>query len=41
MKDLDNAPICKQLYTRSVDAVYQHVFDSYWDDMHSVYDRAA
>jgi hypothetical protein len=23
------------------DAVYQHVLDSYWDDGHSVYDRAA
>jgi hypothetical protein len=23
------------------DVVYQHVFDSYWDDGHSVYDRAA
>ena len=23
------------------DAVYQHVFDSYWDDGRSVYDRVA
>src|SRR6266516_5460779 len=30
-----------QLYAQKCDAVYQHVFDSYWDDGHSVYDRAA
>lgn len=31
----------RQLYAQKCSAVYQHVFDSYWDDGHSVYDRAA
>lgn len=26
------------LYREKCDAVYQHVYDSYWDDGHSVYD---
>jgi hypothetical protein len=30
-----------QLYAQKCDVVYQHVFDSYWDDGHSVDDRAA
>jgi type I restriction enzyme R subunit len=28
-------------YAQKCDAVYQHVFDSYWDDGKSVYDRVA
>jgi type I restriction enzyme R subunit len=28
-------------YAQKCDAVYQHIFDSYWDDGHSVYDHAA
>jgi type I restriction enzyme R subunit len=38
---LDRLPekyTCK-IYAEKCDAVYQHVFDSYWDDGHSVYDR--
>jgi hypothetical protein len=31
----------RPIYAQKCDAVYQHVFDSYWDDGHSVYDRAA
>ena len=31
----------RQLYAQKCEAVYQHVFDSYWDDGHSVYDKAA
>ena len=31
----------RQIYAQKCDAVYQHVFDSYWDDGHSVYDQAA
>ena len=31
----------RPVYAQKCDAVYQHVFDSYWDDGHSVYDRAA
>ena len=31
----------RQLYAQKCDAVYQHVFESYWDDGHSVYDVAA
>jgi type I restriction enzyme, R subunit len=27
----------RQIYAQKCDAVYQHVFDSYWDDGHSVY----
>ncbi len=40
---LDRLPeaFTRQLYAQKCDAVYQHVFDSYWDDGHSVYDRAA
>jgi len=40
---LDQLPeaFSRQLYTQKCDAVYQHVFDSYWDDGHSVYERAA
>jgi type I restriction enzyme, R subunit len=40
---LDRLPekYTRPIYAQKCDAVYQHVFDSYWDDMHSVYDRAA
>jgi type I restriction enzyme R subunit len=40
---LDRLPeaYSRQLYAQKCDAVYQHVFDSYWDDGHSVYNRAA
>jgi type I restriction enzyme R subunit len=40
---LDRLPdaFSRELYAQKCDAVYQHVFDSYWDDGHSVYDRAA
>jgi type I restriction enzyme R subunit len=40
---LDRLPekFTRQLYAQKCDAVYQHVFDSYWDDGHSVYDIAA
>ena len=40
---LDRLPekFTRQLYAQKCDAVYQHVFDSYWDDGHSVYDEAA
>ena len=40
---LDRLPekYTRQLYAQKCDAVYQHVFDSYWDDGHSVYERAA
>jgi type I restriction enzyme R subunit len=40
---LDRLPekFTRQLYAQKCDGVYQHVFDSYWDDGHSVYDRAA
>ena len=40
---LDRLPdkYTRQLYAQKCDAVYQHVFDSYWDDGHSVYDQAA
>lgn len=40
---LDRLPdaFTRQLYAQKCDAVYQHVFDSYWDDGHSVYDSAA
>jgi type I restriction enzyme R subunit len=31
----------RQIYAQKCDAVYQHVFDSYWDDGHSVYQLAA
>ena len=40
---LDRLPekFTRQIYAQKCDVVYQHVFDSYWDDGHSVYDRAA
>jgi type I restriction enzyme R subunit len=40
---LDRLPekFTRQLYAQKCDAVYQHVFDSYWDDGHSAYDSAA
>jgi type I restriction enzyme, R subunit len=40
---LDRLPdkFSQPLYAEKCDAVYQHVFDSYWDDGHSVYDQAA
>jgi type I restriction enzyme, R subunit len=40
---LDRLPekFTRQVYAQKCDAVYQHVFDSYWDDGHSVYERAA
>ena len=40
---LDRLPevFTRQLYAQKCDAVYQHVFDSYWDDGRSVYDRVA
>jgi type I restriction enzyme R subunit len=40
---LDRLPdaYTRPIYAQKCDAVYQHVFDSYWDDGHSVYQRAA
>ena len=40
---LDRLPekFTRQIYAQKCDVVYQHVFDSYWDEGHSVYDRAA
>jgi type I restriction enzyme R subunit len=40
---LDQLPeaFTRQIYAQKCDAVYQHVFDSYWDDGHSVYELAA
>jgi type I restriction enzyme R subunit len=40
---LDRLPdkFTRPLYAQKCDAVYQHVFDSYWDNGRSVYDRAA
>lgn len=40
---LDRLPekYTRQIYAQKCDAVYQHVFESYFDDGHSVYDRAA
>jgi type I restriction enzyme R subunit len=40
---LDRLPdeFTRQLYVQKCDVVYQHVLDCYWDDGHSVYDRAA
>ena len=40
---LDRLPeaFTRQIYAQKCDAVYQHVFDSYWDDGHSVYELAA
>jgi type I restriction enzyme, R subunit len=42
-ESLDRLPAAyeRQLYAQKCDAVYQHVFDSYWDDGHSVYQLAA
>jgi type I restriction enzyme R subunit len=39
---LDHLPekFARPLYVQKCDAVYQHVFDSYWDDGRSVYDMA-
>jgi type I restriction enzyme R subunit len=31
----------RKIYAQKCDVVYQHVFDSYWDDGHSVYELAA
>jgi type I restriction enzyme, R subunit len=40
---LDRLPeaFTRQIYAQKCDAVYQHVFDSYWDDGQSVYQLAA
>lgn len=40
---LDQLPeaFTRQIYAQKCDAVYQHVFDSYWDDGQSVYATAA
>jgi type I restriction enzyme R subunit len=40
---LDRLPekYTRQIYAQKCDAVYHHVFESYFDDGHSVYDRAA
>jgi type I restriction enzyme, R subunit len=40
---LDRLPekYTRQIYAQKCDVVYQHVFESYFDDGHSVYDRAA
>ncbi|HUA12820.1 MAG TPA: type I restriction endonuclease subunit R [Solirubrobacteraceae bacterium] len=40
---LDRLPeaFTRQIYAQKCDAIYQHVFDSYWDDGHSVYEMAA
>jgi type I restriction enzyme R subunit len=40
---LDRLPdrFTRPLYAQKCDAVYQHVFDAYWDDGHSVYEHAA
>jgi len=40
---LDHLPeaFTRQIYAQKCDVVYQHVFDSYWDDGHSVYELAA
>ena len=40
---LDRLPekYTRQIYAHKCDVVYQHVFESYFDDGHSVYDRAA
>jgi type I restriction enzyme R subunit len=39
---LDQLPdaFTRQIYAQKCDSVYQHVFDSYWDDGHSVYGLA-
>jgi type I restriction enzyme R subunit len=40
---LDRLPeaYTRQIYAQKCDTVYQHVFDSYWDEGHSVYELAA
>jgi len=40
---LDRLPekFTRQIYVQKCDIVYQHVFDCYWDDGHTVYDRVA
>ena len=40
---LDRLPdaFTRPIYAQKCDAVYQHVFDSYWDDGRSVYTVAA
>ena len=40
---LDRLPekYTRQIYAQKCDVVYQHVFESYIDDGHSVYHRAA
>jgi type I restriction enzyme R subunit len=40
---LDRLPdaFTRELYAQKCDAVYQHVFDAYYDDGHSVYETAA
>ena len=40
---LDQLPdaFTRQAYAQKCEVVYQHVFDSYWDDGHSVYSLAA
>ncbi len=40
---LDRLPdkYTRQIYAQKCDAVYQHVFEAYFDDGHSVYDRTA
>jgi type I restriction enzyme, R subunit len=40
---LDRLPekFTRQIYAQKCDAIYQHVFDSYWDDGRSVYQLAA
>ena len=40
---LDRLPekFTQLLYTQKCNAVFEHVFESYWDSGHSVYDVAA
>jgi type I restriction enzyme R subunit len=40
---LDRLPekYTRPIYAQKCDSIYQHIFDSYWDDGHCVYDRAA
>jgi type I restriction enzyme R subunit len=42
-EQLDELPekFTTELYERKCDAVYQHVFDSYWDDGRSIYHQAS
>ena len=35
------AAFTRQIYAQECDAAYRNVFDSYWDDAHSIYNRAA